>query len=151
MATITTAGQPEKTLTSLNSLLRGEISAVETYRQALGKSKLVAQHIRFAECVHSHELRVTKLRDRVIALGGTPADSSGAWGTFSKIIQTGADALGEKAAVTALEEGEDHGLAEYQKAMSEVDAESRDLIEQELLPAQMRTHRAMSTLKHALQ
>ena len=143
----------ENSVSKLNSLLRGEISAVETYRQALAKVKMPTAQAELAECERSHEQRVMKLKDRVRELGGKPADSSGAWGTFTKLIEGGAAALGEKAAIAALEEGEDRGLADYRSAMKDVaslDAESRSLVEQELLPAQMRTHRAMSSLKAAL-
>jgi demethoxyubiquinone hydroxylase (CLK1/Coq7/Cat5 family) len=96
---------------------------------------------------------VAKLRDRVLALGGKPAETSGAWGAITKIIEGGAAALGDKAAVAALEEGEDRGLADYRDAAKDIDnldEESRSLVEEELLPAQMRTHRAMSSLKAAL-
>jgi demethoxyubiquinone hydroxylase (CLK1/Coq7/Cat5 family) len=143
----------EKSVTKLNSLLRGEISAVETYRQALAKVSVPTAKNELAECERSHEQRVLKLKDRVLALGGTPAEGSGAWGTFTKLIEGGAAALGDKAAIAALEEGEDRGLADYRNAMQDgetLDTESRSLVEQELLPAQMRTHRAMSSLKAAL-
>ena len=53
------------------------------------------------------------LRDAIVACGGTPAEGSGAWGTFAKVVEGGAKVFGEKAAVAALEEGEDHGLADY--------------------------------------
>jgi len=143
----------EKSVTKLNSLLRGEISAVETYRQALAKVSVPTAKNELAECERSHEQRVLKLKDRVLALGGKPAEGSGAWGTFTKLIEGGAAALGDKAAIAALEEGEDRGLADYRNAMQDgetLDTESRSLVEQELLPAQMRTHRAMSSLKAAL-
>jgi uncharacterized protein (TIGR02284 family) len=145
--------QLEKAVTKLNSLLRGEISAVETYRQAIGKVKIPTARTELAECERSHEQRVMKLKDRVVALGGKPSEGSGAWGTFTKLVEGSATALGDKAAIAALEEGEDRGLADYRTAVKdadELDPESISLIEQELLPAQMRTHRAMSSLKAAL-
>ena len=142
-----------RSVTRLNSLLRGEISAVETYRQAIEKVKIPTARNELAECEHSHELRVTKLKDRVVALGGKPSETSGAWGAFMKLVEGGATVLGDKAAIAALEEGEDRGVADYRNALKdveEIDPESLSLIEQELLPAQMRTHRAMSSLKAAL-
>jgi hypothetical protein len=94
---------------------------------------------------------VTKLRDRILQLGGTPTETSGVWGAFAKALQSGADALGDRVAIAALEEGEDHGVHDYRRALPDLDAESRDLLEQELIPGSMRTRRAISSLRHALQ
>jgi len=143
--------RPQRSVNKLNSLLRGEIAAVETYRQALTRVRIPAAKNELAECERSHGRRVTKLRDRVLALGGKPAEGSGAWGTFMKLFEGGAAALGERAAIAALEEEEDKGVTNYREAMKEeLDAESRSLIEDELLPAQLRTRRAMSSLRAAL-
>ncbi len=142
--------EPAKSVEQLNSLLRGEMSAVETYRTALAKVKTPTAHTELAECERSHEQRVLKLKSRVLALGGKPVESSGAWGKISKLVEGGAAALGDRTAIAALEEGEDRGVADYRKALPVLDPESRSLVEQELLPAQMRTHRAMSSLKAAL-
>ena len=134
----------------LNSFLRGEISAVETYRQALNKVNDVRARTELEQCHMSHQQRVDLLRMRIMELGGEPAQSSGPWGTFAKAAEGGAAAFGEKAAIDVLEEGEDHGLKDYQKHLNDLDATSRMFVEQELLPAQQRTHRALSTLKHTL-
>src|SRR5215471_9092030 len=102
--------QLEKAVSKLNSLLRGEISAVETYRQAIAKVKIPTAREELAECERSHEQRVTKLKDRVLALGGKPSETSGAWGAFTKLVEGSATVLGDKTAIAALEEGEDRGV-----------------------------------------
>jgi uncharacterized protein (TIGR02284 family) len=140
----------ESTIDQLNSFLRGEISAVETYRQAMDKVKDVRAMTTLEECQNSHARRVASLRDFITKLGGTPATDSGAWGGFAKLVEGGAAAFGDQAAIAALEEGEDHGLRDYRDDLDELDAEARRLVEQELLPAQQRTHGALSTLKKAM-
>jgi len=142
--------ETNKSVDALNELLRGEFSAVETYRQAiekLGSSGAVGQ---LEDCRRSHEQRVARLRDEVMRLCGQPAEGSGAWGAFARLFEGGAKAFGEKAAVGALEEGEDHGLKLYRDDLAKLDTSSRQLVETELLPAQEQTHRTMSTLKHTL-
>jgi uncharacterized protein (TIGR02284 family) len=134
----------------LNSFLRGEISAVETYRQALSKVNDVRARTELEQCHLSHQQRVDRLRTRIVEMGGKPAESSGPWGAFAKAAEGSATAFGEKAAIDVLEEGEDHGLKDYQKSLGDLDAASRMFVEQELLPAQQRTHRTLSTLKHTL-
>jgi uncharacterized protein (TIGR02284 family) len=139
----------EKTVDTLNGFLRGEISAVETYRQAVEKLGNSAARPQLEDCERSHQERVTKLRDQVARLGGKPAEGSGAWGAFTHAVEGGAKALGEKAAVAALEEGEDHGLKLYRDDLDKLDATARGFVESDLLPAQEQTHRSMSTLKHS--
>lgn len=135
---------------TLNELLRGEISAVETYRQALEKLTNSPVRAELEDCRQSHALRVQKLREQVMRLGGRPDESSGAWGTFAKLVAGSAKAFGEKAAIAALEEGEDHGLRLYKGDIDKLDPASRALVEADVLPAQERTHRSLSTLKHAM-
>jgi hypothetical protein len=134
----------------LNSFLRGEISAVETYRQALHKVQEPEKRGQLEECLRSHELRVEVLSRRITSLGGAPATGSGPWGTFAKLVQGGADALGENNAIRALEEGEDHGRDDYKREIDKLDGESRKIVEAQILPEQERTHRTMSVLKHTL-
>ena len=143
-------GEADKTVDALNGFLRGEISAVETYRQAIEKLDGGATRLQLEDCRRSHEQRVARLREQVARLGGEPAKGSSAWGAFARLVEGGAKAFGERAAVAALEEGEDHGLKLYRDDLEKLDATSRQLVETELLPAQERTHEFMSTLKRTL-
>jgi demethoxyubiquinone hydroxylase (CLK1/Coq7/Cat5 family) len=139
-----------KSVDVLNSFLRGEISAVETYRQALDKITAGPARMNLQECLRSHEQRVSLLSARIRSIGGEPAEGSGPWGAFAKLVEGGAKAFGEKAAIAALEEGEDHGRNDYQRELDKLDLDSRQLVEHQVLPEQLRTHRALSDLKKAL-
>jgi demethoxyubiquinone hydroxylase (CLK1/Coq7/Cat5 family) len=138
------------TVTALNGFLRGEISAVETYRQALEKLGTSPSRVELEQCRRSHEQRVARLRQEVVRLGGKPEESSGAWGAFAKLVEGSAKVLGEKAAISVLEAGEDRGLKLYRDEIGKLDATARAVIETEVLPAQERTHHSLSTLKHSL-
>jgi demethoxyubiquinone hydroxylase (CLK1/Coq7/Cat5 family) len=140
----------QKNVEQLNSFLRGEISAVETYRQALEALKSSMYGSKIAECKQSHEQRVAILTEEIRRLGGTPAQSSGAWGSFVKVVEGGAAALGEKAAIAALEEGEDHGNADYKRDVAKLDPGVRTVIEQKIMPLQLRSHSEISALKKQL-
>lgn len=139
-----------QTVDQLNSFLRGELSAAETYRQALEKLPSSSNRLLFEQCARSHEQRVALLAREVRRLGGSPAEGSGAWGTFAKLVTGGAQAMGEKAAIMALEEGEDHGRNDYQRDLDDLDPSARSVIVQQVLPEQLRTHSAMSALKKAM-
>jgi uncharacterized protein (TIGR02284 family) len=137
----------DATIDHFNSFLRGELSAVETYRQALEKIHDNMLSTTMRECLASHQQRVTLLTEAIRRLGGEPAKSSGAWGAFAKLVEGGAKAFGERAAIAALEEGEDHGLNDYKRDLDDLDASAKKFVEMFLLPDQRRTHDAMSQLK----
>lgn len=136
----------------LNSFLRGEISAVETYQMALAKIDHIST-VRDELLVNlkSHQDRVMMLQDAIRELDGEPAIDSGAWGTIAKNVERSASAFGEKAAVVALEEGEDHGLTDYNRDnLDDLEDRERQLVTDRLLPAQQRTHDRLSSLKNRL-
>ena len=134
------------TVDLLNSFLRGEISAVETYRQAIDRlSDDPLPELR--ENLASHQRRVEVLQREIISLGGVPESGSGAWGAFTRLIEGGAALLGRGPALAALEEGEDRGLAQYRKDTHKLPGATRLLVESELLPDQQRTHDRMSRVK----
>lgn len=136
-----------KSIDTLNSLLKGEISATETYRQAI--EKLNDERLyQLKENLESHRERVGALRSRILELGGEPAKGSGLWGSFARLMEGGAKLFGKDAAVAALEQGEDIGISDYSKSVNDLDLDSRMLVENELMPAQQRTHRTMSEMKN---
>jgi hypothetical protein len=141
----------KSSIEQLNSYLRGEMSAVETYRMALGKlDKASTARDELLINLKSHEDRVMTLQEAVVAAGGTPVTSSGPWGAFAKIVEGTAKALGEKAAIAALEEGEDHGLKDYKSDMADLDPTCRQLVVAQLIPQQQQTHDRLSALKRHL-
>jgi len=137
----------------LDSYFRGELSAVETYRMAL--EKLDANSPARSElqsCMQSHQERVMLLREAILQLGGKPAEGSGPWGAFAKAVEGAARVFGDKAAIAALEEGEDHGLKDYKDGIDDdkLDMQARAIVTGQLLPEQQRTHARMSALKKQL-
>ncbi len=135
-----------KSIDTLNSFLRGEISAVETYAQVIEKLK-DSPVPKLAENQACHSKRVSVLRSRILALGGTPAESSGVWGSLAKLYEGSAKVFGRDAAVAAIEEGEDRGLADYRKSYPELDATSQELLSTVLLPKQIGTHAVARDIK----
>lgn len=139
----------EKTTGTLNGFLRGEMSAVEAYRQALEKVGDASVRLQLQESARSHEDRAARLRNRIAQLGGKPSDTSGAWGSFARLVEGGAKVFGVKAVLAALEEGEDHGIRLYRDELDDLDPAERSFVMNDLLPEQQRTHDLMSGLKHS--
>lgn len=124
---------------ALNNLLRGEISAVETYQQSLSKftqPEHSAQVNVLTRLRDEHERSVTTLRERVIAHGGTPVEGAGVWGVFANLVEGTAKLLGPQTSLAALKQGELFGQEQYEKALEKTDisAECRFLILNDLLP-----------------
>ena len=109
---------------ALNSLLRGELSAVETYEQALDKFQAndAEAATKTLQRIHGEHLSaVETLRNRVVALGGTPSEGSGAWGVFTAAVTGTAKVLGPHTTISALRQGEEHGVGDYEKAFNKED------------------------------
>ncbi len=134
------------TADKLNGIIKGEISAVETYSQALEKitDPSIAKELECAKTCHSG--RVAELVSKIQNAGGEPVQGSGAWGAFAKMMEGGAKIAGDKATIAVLEEGEDKGLADYKKLLEDSDPAVK-MAAQELLSKQEGTHQIMRDLK----
>lgn len=120
-----------------NSLLRGELSAIETYEQAIGKFQEEPDRGTLQEVRDEHERSAQRLREHLIDMGAAPATDSGAWGSFAQAVEGTAKLLGESPALAALEAGENHGIDEYEEALRNpnVMEEIKTVIRGDLLPA----------------
>lgn len=123
-----------------NGLLRGELSAIETYNQALEKFDGQPEAVQLRQIKDEHILSATTLEQNIIKMGGKPDKDSGAWGTFAKTIQGSAKLLGDEAAIGALSQGEKIGKNDYEKALENecVMDDCKTLIRSELLPKQIK-------------
>jgi uncharacterized protein DUF2383 len=130
----------EDRIDSLKSLLRGEISACETYRQVLDKvsqsPEVGASELRRIE--GEHREAVNLLKTHVVGQGVVPTDSSGAWGAWAKTVTTTSKAFGVKTAIKTLKEGEEHGLEVYENALEDegLDSMVKMEIRNTLIPRQ---------------
>lgn len=110
-----------RSVDELNELLRGELSAVETYRQALEKVGTQPEAMVLKDFMSDHQAVVTSMRSHIKTLGGVPSEDSGAWGMWAKTVTGTAKLLGDAAALKALREGEQHGLEEHREVLADAD------------------------------
>ncbi|MBI2385127.1 MAG: CBS domain-containing protein [Elusimicrobia bacterium] len=120
----------------LGSLVRGELSSIETYKLALRKvgGEPAGDELRRIE--REHEEAVDLLLERLRLSGEPEPKSSGLRGRWSKAFETAALIVGRKAALRALKQEEAHGLHGYEKALEDesLDPEVKELIRARLLP-----------------
>jgi len=134
----------------LKSFCRGEMSAVDTYHRAIEVTKQAWVLDELRHNLMVHEEHVHLLKQRIVELDGNPPESSGPWGAFANMVEGVAAAISENAALAILEEGERHGLADYKSDLSNLDYESLRLIEDRIIPQQIRTHTSLHEIVRAL-
>ena len=121
-----------------NSLLRGEMSAIETYTQVIEKFADHSDGNLLRRIRSDHEAAAASLREIIGENGDEPAIGSGPWGTFATAVEGAAALFGESPALSILLQGEDHGISEYEEALEsgDFDEPAIRLIRDKLLPAQ---------------
>lgn len=124
----------------VESLIRGEMSAVKSIDAILSKIQNESEKSELSSIRQDHEQAVTKLRRFSGSEFKEETQSSGPWGSFAEAFTGGASFFGDKAALRALKVGEEHGRNEYQEALSSghLDTELKTVIQNELLPNQER-------------
>ena len=125
-----------KVVRTLNSLLRSEISATESYSQAIPR---VARHANDVEVLRTiakeHGSAVRTIRSEIERHGGTPEESSGVWPAFTKTVDGPASVFGDAVALQALKDGEERGLEDYRDALQSVNEATGEFIVRSLIPA----------------
>jgi demethoxyubiquinone hydroxylase (CLK1/Coq7/Cat5 family) len=140
----------DKSARRLNSLLRGELAAMETYQLVLEKMQHDPTWADLNNIQQEHQEAVDTLRNQVRQFGERPDSRSGAWGAWARLVEGTAALLGKRTALTALKEGERFGQRDYQSALADenLPEESRAFIRSELLP---RSRAHLNTLDRLLQ
>ena len=140
---------------TVEKLLKDELSATETYQQALEKFRMpggqfVANSL--TPIFGNHKAAVISLEAQIVKLGGTPHKGTGAWGSWAKILLEGATLIGKQTAIKVLLEGEKSGEGDYEAALKDtkLSPEIRTLIESKLLPAQQAHVRSLDRLLDAI-
>jgi uncharacterized protein (TIGR02284 family) len=130
--------EKEMRTSQLDDLIRGEMSAVSTYNQVLEKVKDKDERKTLNNFKQHHQTAVEKLKKLATQDVQEDTRSTGAWGAFTKTWTGGAKLFGDKAAMRALKQGEEHGIDEYEEALKDenISSEVKDLIRSDLLPKQ---------------
>ncbi len=135
-----------------NGLLRGELSAIETYERAIEKypNESVTAELRRIQAEHRQSANA--LTTNVRTMGGEPETDSGAWGVFANAIQSAANLFGAESAIESLQNGEEHGKGSYEDALEDADVMDgcKTLIRTELLPRQLRHIATLEALEEVI-
>ena len=89
----------------LNSLLRGELAATETYQQAMTKIGNDPHAADLRKLHAEHRAAANTLRQHVHGHGGMPDQDSGVWGDWAKLLEGTAALFGESTAAPGSQGG----------------------------------------------
>jgi hypothetical protein len=137
-------------ISTIDKLLKDELSAVETYQCLLETFKLPGGHFvtdSLTPMYKDHQDAMASLKSR--GQQGSPAlKSSGVWGNIGKITLIHPEFVGKKAAITELLEGEKNTEMDYMQALqnTNLSVEIRTLIEDKLLPYQQSHVRSLDRM-----
>jgi hypothetical protein len=120
----------------LNSLLRGELAATQTYQQAMAKVGDDPRAADLRRLRDEHRTAANELRKHIHEHGEKPVQGSGGWGVYAKAVEGAAKLFRDAAALKALREGEEFGAKEYEKALTDpsLPDDCKGLIRPRLLP-----------------
>lgn len=131
---------------TLNSLIKGELAAVETYDTAIKKIEKTKEKVKLETIRNNHQTAADKLSSYVAPAEKKEVKDAGMWGTIADTYTGGATLFGDKATVKALTQGEEHGMNEYKEALADnkLPKEIRQMIETQFIPTQKQN---LQTLK----
>jgi bacterioferritin (cytochrome b1) len=120
---------------TLNSLLRSELAAVETYRQVLTKCEDPHVLTDLRNIREEHVQAEVLLREQVLQLGGEPVDSSEPWSACAAMVAD-AQVVTPVTALAALKQGEEHVCNEFEDCVKHkfTNTECLNLVQSKLLP-----------------
>ena len=120
-------------VTILNSLIETTIDSVDGYRHSAGEAASTTFTDLFRQRAQERELVVTRLRERVRELGGTPEEEGGLLAKAHRQFLSLRDAVtgrDDKAVVAEVDRGESYLNGKWEAALAdtEVSPETRSLI-----------------------
>ncbi len=142
----------ETKMTLLTSLLRAELSAIQTYRHVLEKGKDETDKLPDLAGIERDHTRAANLIElELSAVGNVPSiEEPDSWTTVALIAEASGSPTHDPYSLKALKEGETQNAISYENAIKseKLDAKLKGLIEGELLP---KTQQHITVLDRMLQ
>jgi hypothetical protein len=123
---------------SINEILRGEISAKESYEQIFEKIESEAEKNRLSEFKNEHLAAIDFWKNQAELQGAVSDKESGVWGKAVEAFIGTSKLFGNTIALKALKEGEEHGLNNYKDLLKRDDLTNlqKDQIKRQFIPMQ---------------
>jgi hypothetical protein len=129
----------------LNGLLLRERSAVATYVE-VARALSGDHRDELDDNRESHARRAALIVGRILDLGGIPVATGQAWRACVRAIRSAAAMAGPAVPLRCLEDGERRALAAYVDLHAIIDPVSAVLIQDVLMPEQVRSHARLARM-----
>lgn len=122
---------------TLNSLLRDQLAAVETYDRALIRFEDPHLQADLQNIREEHIQAEILLREKVLELGGEPIDFSGTWSLCAAAFSEEVEPAAPATALAALRQGEENSINELEDTLKResINFDCKNLIRTSLLPS----------------
>jgi hypothetical protein len=138
------------TLERLTSLCAQELSAAQTYQQALTIAAVGRHAGVLSRCYASHRNRASVLMQRVASFEGTVPKSPGVWPPLRPLVAVPVPVASERLVIDLLERAEQEWTRNYRDEMPALTLTDREFLSNRVIPAQNATHAALADLKQQL-
>lgn len=133
----------------LDDLMRGEMAAVKAYDTAIKDTKNAKEKSTLESLRKDHQKAVDTMSKYAAGKPDIVEDvkDAGAWGTFASAWTKTRSVTGNEGALKALQQGEEHGIDEYNEALEDENLPKalKDQIRAELLPNQKKHIETLKT------
>ena len=125
-------------LGDLKSLLSAAYTSFNNFENCLQNPDTVILHDVSALCRDAQAINISLLKQALIDEGVEPDESSDFWHSLVGLISTTAAIIGDDALLAALRKHELDLFSEYESKIASFDGEHLSLVQQKLIPNQMR-------------
>jgi uncharacterized protein YjbI with pentapeptide repeats len=133
----------------LNAYWRQEMSAVRTYDMTLERTRDPNLRRTLVELRDNHQRRAAGLRQALGAGAEEPAKTSSVWNAVARLLQRGAELLGDRGASALLEE-EQNELDVYLRDETTGGAQFAEFVHTNLVPEQRKTQELCRSLSRPM-
>jgi hypothetical protein len=136
MKTTHDPGNSATDIDALNSLLLGQMAAVESYDLAINKFEDPHILTGLQSIREEHLQAEIQLREKVLQMGGGPVETSEPWGACSAAITHTEKVACPATALAALKQGEEHSINEFEDSLKNesISANCKQVVQTNLLP-----------------
>jgi hypothetical protein len=140
----------EEESVQINRILRGELSAINAYKQVLKKITVDPETTRLSDILNDHEEAISYWRNQMNGHNFSVDETTGPWGAVVDSFIATAKLFGTTATLKALKEGEEHGLNEYKDLLEDEDitADHKRHIRDVFIPNQERHIFSLESMIH---
>jgi hypothetical protein len=143
LASIQSKADHDQTHHTLNLLMRNELAAVDAYGFAIVSGRA---HPEYNYCMNSHQQRAAQLAEYMTVSGNTSVCENDLEGPFHHLLNHESCSTYRTKLINTLKNGEADILRRYQSLVSQVDSDTLNLLNHDLMPQQIQTYNQMSLL-----